>query len=95
MVQLSAIILWWLLPILLTLEDPIYTGAPYAPDDPTLRGNRQVDGDQKRIPSSLHNQLDDVRRELRRSKIRYGRRQYRRRPERRVLSHPPRIKRAT
>ena len=64
------IILWWLLPILLTLEDPIYTGAPYGPDDPALRGNRQVDGDQKRIPPSVHTKLDDVRRELRRSGIR-------------------------
>jgi hypothetical protein len=26
------VITWWLLPILLTLEDPIYTGAPYGPD---------------------------------------------------------------
>ena len=60
-------------------SDPLDPGgphlhrSPYGPDDPIFRGNRQVDGDQKRIPSSVHTKLDDMPREFRRSGIRYGR----------------------
>jgi hypothetical protein len=86
------LLLWWYLLVIAVLEDPIYTGAPFGPDDPILRSTRQVDGDQKRIPPSAHTKLDYMRRKLRGSGIRYGRLQYGR-PKRRVLSHPPRIKR--
>ena len=68
------------MPVIALLEDPIFRddGAAY--------------GEEERIPPSVHTKLDDMRRELRSSGIRYGRPQHRR-PERRVLSHPRRIKR--
>ena len=76
----ALVLLWYWLPVIALLEDPIFRddGAAY--------------GEEERIPPSVHTKLDDMRRELRRSGIRYGRPQHRR-PERRVLSHPRRIKR--